>query len=261
MRVSLNRRAGFPKHVTILLSSDEKAGGVNQRRGKDVESVWDSDCPSHMTASTVVRSEVLISAGWLTTGKASPPPTSMCIPSLDSSQRAELLSLSVPLLLALLPHHLGRFGILAWASVAILRDVASRFSPTGMIMMKVLLSLITTTNETLALAQATCLQHQIPLMHDRRRLREAEKHASKLKCELLVLSRQSWGVYFPRTYRLWKSISQCIEDIENIHNSIQFVLEAEVRRKLDDEINATDNGITHIRPGSWATEASLPSMV
>ncbi|KAJ7055911.1 hypothetical protein C8F01DRAFT_1258284 [Mycena amicta] len=171
---------------------------------------------------------------------------------MESSQRAELLSSSALFLLALLPHHLGRFGILVWASVSILRDIALRFSPTGTI--KVLLALIATTSEVHMRAQTTCLHHQIPLMDDRRRLAEAQKHASKLRCELLMLSRQSWGGYFARTYRLWKSISKCTEEVEDIHNSIQFVLEAENQRKLDDEIQAMqrsrsiENGITHIRP-------------
>ncbi|KAJ7049278.1 hypothetical protein C8F01DRAFT_1353007 [Mycena amicta] len=160
----------------------------------------------------------------------------MSTPSLESSQRADLLSSSALFLLALLPHHLGRFGILAWASVSILRDIAARLSPTGT--MKVLLSLIATTNEALARAQATCLYQIIPLMDDRRRLAEAEKHASKLRCELLMLSRHPWGGYFARTYRLWKSISQCIEEVEDIHNSIQFALEAENQRNLDAEIQA-----------------------
>ncbi|KAJ7049258.1 hypothetical protein C8F01DRAFT_1352966 [Mycena amicta] len=142
----------------------------------------------------------------------------------ESSQRAYVLSSSALFLLALLPHHLGRFGILVWASVSILRDIASRFSPSGT--MKVLLSVIATTNEALALRQGhtTCLHQIIPLMDDRRRLREAEKHASKLRCELLMLARQSWGGYFARTYRLWKSISKCIEEVEDIHNSIQVAL-------------------------------------
>ncbi|KAJ7057596.1 hypothetical protein C8F01DRAFT_1306375 [Mycena amicta] len=199
----------------------------------------------------------------------------------ESSQRAELLSSSALFILALLPNHVGRFGILAWATVAILRDVVSRFSPSGT--MKILPSLIATTNEALALAQATVLYQIIPLMDDRRRLREAEKHASKLRCELLVLSRHPWGVNFARTYSLWRNISKCIEEVKDIHNSIQFILEADVQRKLDDEIQAMQRsrsiengepvqyictalssinwtGITHIRTGSRATEASLPSM-
>ncbi|KAJ7049256.1 hypothetical protein C8F01DRAFT_1378764 [Mycena amicta] len=183
----------------------------------------------------------------------------MSTPNLESSERADLLSSSTIFLRALLPNNLGRFGIFTWAFVSILRDIASRFSPSGT--MKVLLSLIATTNEILALAQATCLRDQIPLMDDRRRLREAQKDASKLRCELLMVSRQSWGRYFARTYSLWKKFSACIEAVEDIHNSIQFVLEAEVQRKLDDEIKGTDNGITYIRPGAYATEASLPSMV
>ncbi|KAJ7055905.1 hypothetical protein C8F01DRAFT_1258276 [Mycena amicta] len=201
----------------------------------------------------------------------------------ESSQRADLLSSSALFLLALLPNHVGRFGILAWASVSIVRDVA-RFSPAGT--MKILLSLIATTNEALAHAQTTCLSQLIPLMDDRRRLAEAQKHASKLRCELLVLSRHPWGVCFARTYSLWRNISKCIEEVEDIHNSIQFVLEAEIQRKINDEIQAMQRsrsiengepvqcirtalspinwtGIRRIRPGayaSWATEASLPSM-
>lgn len=94
----------------------------------------------------------------------------MSAPDSESSQRENLLSSSVLFLLALLPNHLGRFGILVWASVSILRDIASRFSPTGS--MKILLSLIATTIEVLAHAQATCLYQIIPLVDCRRRLAE-----------------------------------------------------------------------------------------
>ncbi|KAJ7049291.1 hypothetical protein C8F01DRAFT_1353038 [Mycena amicta] len=193
-----------------------------------------------------------------------PPSTIMSTPSLDSSQRAELLSSSAIFLLALLPNNIGRIGILAWASVAILRDFASRFSPSDT--MKVLLTLIATTNEVLALAQTTCLHYRIPLMHDRRRLREAEKHVSKLRCELLELSRASWPGYFSRTYALWRSIATCIEEVEGIHNSIQFVLEAEVQRKLDDEIQGThwqlsrSGPMNNARTGHYATATTITSM-
>ncbi|KAJ7055942.1 hypothetical protein C8F01DRAFT_1258318 [Mycena amicta] len=83
--------------------------------------------------------------------------------------------------------------------------------------MKVLLSLIATTDEVLALAQTTCLHYQIPLIT----ASSSRKHASKLRCGLLELSRVSWRGYFPRTYALWRSIATCIEEVEEIHNSIQ----------------------------------------
>ncbi|KAJ7055941.1 hypothetical protein C8F01DRAFT_1258316 [Mycena amicta] len=43
----------------------------------------------------------------------------MSTPSLDSSQRAELLSSSAIFLLALLPNNIGRIGIFAWAFVTV----------------------------------------------------------------------------------------------------------------------------------------------